>query len=439
MSEFGLRRLSRPAAAAAGSTLIALAALIALATLGGAPAARADAADDYATPPAFRTLYQDFPSSYAPDSIGAMLGSTMQIESGAGPLVLATDTNLYVYDADSRAKLADASFRLAPNSGFVELTALSHVGPAVAYLAKLKELGRPGWRETLDRLITHIREVRAVNAATEDHWLDRMAQPAFGPNTDAIKALFDYGCWMAGSYLVSVREKDGDGFTTASVGTDFLAASGGDYPIPFNNVMVGTFILAALTGQYAIHEAIEQAEIDWRDARVVIRAVPGTNYTSSLTKGTQALFPLIHNLSGQAFDEDRILIVPFADIRPTVGAETMSEDDFGYYTAFIWQQAYSRRQIAPVAFPGVETIFLPDRAALPGDYGVTGPDDIDDFMIRMKHSFADPREALSNTVAFWIAGELFAKDWDPARLDLPGVTHGFPEGVSGYPANNPPF
>ena len=55
-------------------------------------------------------------------------------------------------------------------------------------------------------------------------------------------------------------------------------------------------------------------------------------------------------------------------------------------------------------------------------------------MIRMKHSLRDAREMLSNTVAFWMVRELAAKKWDPAIVDIPGVTAGFPSGVAGYPA-----
>lgn len=55
-------------------------------------------------------------------------------------------------------------------------------------------------------------------------------------------------------------------------------------------------------------------------------------------------------------------------------------------------------------------------------------------MIRMKHSLRDAREMLSNTVAFWMVPELANKNWDPAGVDIPGLTVGFPTGVAGYPA-----
>jgi hypothetical protein len=65
---------------------------------------------------------------------------------------------------------------------------------------------------------------------------------------------------------------------------------------------------------------------------------------------------------------------------------------------------------------------------------VTKAGAIDKFMIRMKHSLRDAREMLSNTVAFWMVQELANKNWDPAAVELPGLTTGFPTGVEGYPA-----
>jgi hypothetical protein len=52
-------------------------------------------------------------------------------------------------------------------------------------------------------------------------------------------------------------------------------------------------------------------------------------------------------------------------------------------------------------------------------------------MVRLKHSLGDRREMLSNTVAFWLVGELAAKNWDPAAVELPGLT------TENYPPSSP--
>ena len=94
---------------------------------------------------------------------------------------------------------------------------------------------------------------------------------------------------------------------------------------------------------------------------------------------------------------------------------------------------FYRKVVSDQVFAGIPTIYLPDRPPLPGDYATTHAGEIDRFMIRMKHSLRDAREMLSNTLAFWMVQELAAKNWDPAAVDIPGVTAGFPPGVQGYP------
>ena len=61
---------------------------------------------------------------------------------------------------------------------------------------------------------------------------------------------------------------------------------------------------------------------------------------------------------------------------------------------------------------------------------------MDDFVIRLKYSLSDANEMLSNATAYWMAGELAAKNWDYNKIDIPGLTTGFPEGITAYPAVN---
>ncbi|MDA0702700.1 MAG: hypothetical protein O3A96_05585 [Proteobacteria bacterium] len=70
---------------------------------------------------------------------------------------------------------------------------------------------------------------------------------------------------------------------------------------------------------------------------------------------------------------------------------------------------------------------------------MTKAGDIDAFIERLKLSLIDSRELLSNAVGYWVPYELAAKDWDPTKADIPGLTTGFPAGVTGYPKTNPAF
>ena len=70
---------------------------------------------------------------------------------------------------------------------------------------------------------------------------------------------------------------------------------------------------------------------------------------------------------------------------------------------------------------------------LPGDYEISGADDIEDFLMRLKHSLGDSSELLANIVAFWLIGEYEANNWKTAGMRLPGVDSGMPT----YPGNSP--
>ena len=122
------------------------------------------------------------------------------------------------------------------------------------------------------------------------------------------------------------------------------------------------------------------------------------------------------------------------EIRPGLGEAQLAAGDLHYYTRQVWGPLYYRELIADRVFSNIPTIYLPGRPALPGDPGVTSADAIDQFMIRLKHSLRDSREMLSNTVAFWMVSELGRKNWDPAAVDIPGLTTGLPAGLQGYPA-----
>jgi hypothetical protein len=132
--------------------------------------------------------------------------------------------------------------------------------------------------------------------------------------------------------------------------------------------------------------------------------------------------------------DDRIKIVPYAEVRPSLGEAQLAPADLTYYVQRVWGPLFYRKLVSDQVFAGIPTIYLPDRPPLPGDYDVTKAGAIDQFMIRMKHSLRDAREMLSNTVAFWMVPELARKSWDAGAVDIPGLTAGFPPGVVGYPA-----
>lgn len=403
---------------------------------------RAQTAGDYTTPPPFMQLFFDFTGSDEPDypagqpTIGQMLTQAEIARLGpaasAGPLVLVIGSDLYVYDSRSGARLGHERLRTDRASGFYEMTAISHIGPAVAYLAQIKADGDGRWRERLTSLQAHVAEVRALNLSARDNWLDRLDQPAWHTRKAEIRAMVDYACARTLDYIGGLG--DGSPLTVSGVNDDFFDGTSAAFPIPFRNVMIATFMLDALRGAASVQAMLAGLGLDWPSAMVLVASRAGSNVSSGLTEGTNWLVAFLRAASGFTLPEERIKIVPYAEVRASLGQPQLAPADLQYYVQRVWGPLFYRRLVSDRVFARIPTIYLPDRPPLPGDPGTTPAAAIDQFMIRLKHSLRDTREMLSNTVAFWMVQELADKKWDPAAVDIPGLTAGLPAGVKGYPA-----
>jgi hypothetical protein len=404
--------------------------------------APAQTAGGYTAPTEFMDLFFDFTGANEPGypagqpTLGQMLTQAATAKDSAstapGPLVLVVGSEIYVYDSGNGARLGEQQFRADRSSGFYETTAISHIGPALAYLAQIKANGDARWKARLASLRAHTAQVRALNQRTLDNWLDLLNQPAWSAHKAQIRDMVDYACARTLNYIDSLG--DGDGFTVTNVNDVFFNGTSAQYPIPFVNVMIGTFMLEALRGAADVRDALARLKLDWPHAMVLVSSRAGTNVSAGLTEGTNWLVFFLKAVSGFTLPDDRIKIVPYAEVRPSLGQAQLAPADLSYYVQRVWGPLFYRKVVSDQVFASIPTIYLPDRPPLPGDYFVTKAGAIDQFMIHMKHSLRDAREMLSNTVAFWIVQELANKNWDAAAVEIPGLTTGFPAGVAGYPA-----
>jgi hypothetical protein len=407
-----------------------------------ASSAPAQPAGRYSAPTEFMDHFFDFTGSNesgypaGQPTLGQILTQSVIAKERAGgapgPLVLVIGSTIYVCDSASGSRLGQEQFRADRESGFYEMTAISHIGPALAYLAQIKANGDGRWKARLDSLRAHTAQVRALNQGATNNWLDLLNQPAWSAHKAQIRNMVDYACAVTVTYIDSIG--NGDSFTVSGVNEDFFNGTSAQYPIPFTNVMIGTFMLEALRGAADVRDALARLNLDWPRAMVLVSSRAGTNVSSGLTEGTNWLVAFLEAASGFTLPDDRIKIVPYAEARPSLGQAQLAPADLGYYVQRVWGPLFYRKVVSDQIFAGIPTIYLPDRPPLPGDYFVTQAGAIDQFMIRMKHSLRDAREMLSNTVAFWMVQELASKNWDAAAVVVPGVTTGFPAGVAGYPA-----
>src|SRR5258705_3803393 len=111
--------------------------------------AAAQSTDAYMAPPEFMNLFFDFTGTEESDypagqpTLGQVLTQSVIARevNAPGPLVLVLGSGIYVYESRGGTLLGHARFRADRTSGFYELTAISHIAPALAYLAQIKDNG----------------------------------------------------------------------------------------------------------------------------------------------------------------------------------------------------------------------------------------------------------------------------------------------------------
>lgn len=404
---------------------------------------------DYQTPQSFMDLYYDFTgyahAEYPSDGRSAIGKEVAQMQAKAnkdrvsGDVLLATSSDIFVYSGTAGHKLiCKAPYRATVNSGFYEITSISHTGIALAYLALLKDSNQDCWEAHLDPMIDHLRQVREDNRSTDKtkHWLYQLDEPAWRGKEDNIRKMIDYAAAMAGNYLVKVKA-DHDLLRLDNVVTTFLNSSTAEFPIPYNTVMIGTFSVVALASLYSLYATISAAKLDWGNTEILLHNLAGMNFSAGLEMHTNWLCAAIQAIAGADLDLERMLIVPYANVPRSVGEAALTDADFNYLSHAVWGALYTRPDVARKAMSYVKDIKRAAVAQIPGDYGVTAADEITDFVQRLKFSVSDPREMLSNTVGFWLAGEALEKNWDLATMQLPGFNAGLPNNLAAYPDSSP--
>ena len=193
--------------------------------------------------------------------------------------------------------------------------------------------------------------------------------------------MVDYACARTLNYIDGLG--DGARFTTTGVNDDFFNGTTAEFPIPFNDVMIGTFMLEALRGAFDVHDALARLKLDWPRAMVLVSSRAGSNVSSGLTEGTNWLPLFLKAASGFTLPDDRIKIVPYAEVRPSLGQAQLAPADLTYYVQRVWGPLFYRKLVSDQVFASIPTIYLPDRPPLPGDYDVTKAGAIDQFMVEV--------------------------------------------------------
>ncbi|MDO5641152.1 MAG: DUF5624 domain-containing protein [Paracoccus sp. (in: a-proteobacteria)] len=385
----------------------------------------------YAPAKVFVDLYDLYTG---PGSIAADLADTMGKTSGAAPLLVSTGSDLVLFPGAGAAPRCE-SFRHSTR-GFKELTAISHLGTAVAWLVQMNEAAIPGWQDRARAVIAQCEKTRAL--CTGDHLRDHIRVAAWQGREDQIADMMDYAARVTIDFLAAGL-RDPSRMSFAHLRDNFLEpAEGQGIEIPFNDVMVATFALTVLDIASRMIGWMRAESIDWPRAMVIIAGSSGRP-TAGLTWATNNMCHQIWRASGQTLPPENLLIAPHLPgldlgLLTKPGELAALEARYRAY----WFRTRITADIGArmlEGFPAFQPSIEGKQQIGEGQTTISempslrDPADRFTAITRLRMVMEDPRQLLSNCAAEFVVDELCAHDLDPAKVAIPGFTgRVFPRG-----------
>jgi hypothetical protein len=377
--------------------------------------------------PAMIKLYEIYTAS--PDSIGRHLARDVSATGANDPLIVATGTDLVIFPGGGRDPVTQ-SFRVSTR-GFKELAGISHLGPALASLVRMRELDPTSgqWKEDAHRLLAQLAEVRAAN--TVELWRDTIAVEAYRGFEPAITEMVNYACVVTSRFLQSVLD-DESRLNAETLRREYLDARDvPGTPVPFNMVMIATFFLTNLDIAYRVLRWSQQQQLAWERTMVLISGKQGRP-TAGVTWTTNSVCQMLLGASGDKLPLERILIAPHAPsfvLNELAGIEALRSLEQTYRS--IWFSIQATRDLADPMFheyarfqpqtglaPSVTTSTL-TVSELPA---IRSNDDWLSLVTRLRVVLEDPRQLLSNCVADYAVAQLRAQGNRPDQVSIPGLS-----------------
>jgi len=380
----------------------------------------------YSPHPEFSRLYSIFTPDA--DSIGGHLNSLKARLSADDPLLVTTGSDIIIFPGSGGEPLME-SFRNSTR-GFVELTSISHLGVAVPFIVRMRELGDPAWEAHARRLMEQIAKVQAIN--TEAYWRDTVAVTAWVGQESKITDLVEYSCAVTLDYLTRALA-DQELLTFDYLREHYLDPVDSErVPVPINDMMAGTFGLVFLDIGHRIIGWLRNQDFDWQRLMVVVSGRAG-RATAGLTWPTNSMCHLLWRASNERLPPERLYIAPHApslvlgDLRDAASRAAL-ETQFRQ----IWFSTRVTVEVGRAMFEGYPA-FKPAINSAPvidastrslGEMpAVTSPDDRRAVMTRLRFVMEDPAQQLANSVAHYIIDQLCATNNRPSDVIVAGFTN----------------
>ena len=380
----------------------------------------------YSPPPEFAQLYKAYTSD--PDSMGKHLTERMVAMTEADPLLVVTGSDVALFPGSAGPPVVE-SFRRSTR-GFIELASVSHLGTAVAWAIRLRELGDPRWRGDTARLVERIERTREVNS--EALWREEIAVPALAGLEWKIADLVDYSCSVTKAFLVAGLA-DESLMNFKHLREHYLEPAGSAaVAVPINDMMVATFALAFLDIGYRIIRWMRESVRDWGRLMVLLSGRSGRP-TAGLTWASNNMCHLLWKASGERLAPERVYIAPHA---PSFTLADVQNDEhlarLNLEFRDIWNNTRASVDLARAMFEGFPA-FEPTMGRMPGASEaerttlhemppLRSPKDRFSAITRLRFVMEDPTQLLANSVAPYIIDQLCDSGNRPEEVVIPGFT-----------------
>jgi hypothetical protein len=375
----------------------------------------------------FSKLYKIYTSD--PEGMGQHLTARMAKLSDDDPLLVVTGSDAVLFPGSGRPPVVE-SFRKSTR-GFIELASVSHLGTAVAWAVRLRELADPVWRTDAARLIDQIDRTRRINS--EKFWREEIAVPALAGYESKIADMIDYTCAVTRTFLVAGLA-DESLMNFQHVREHYLEPVGStDVPVPINDMMVATFALAFLDIAHRMIRWMREHVSDWGRLMVMLSGRSGRP-TAGLTWASNNMCHLLWKASDERLLPERVYIAPHAP--SFVLADMRNEEQLRKLNAEfreIWNGTRATVELARgmfEGFPAFETSVRPaptvdaaGRMIISEMPRLRSPDDRFTAITRLRLVMEDPQQLLANSVASYMIDQLSEHGNRPAEVFIPGFTN----------------
>jgi hypothetical protein len=362
----------------------------------------------------------------APSSIGAHLGRVAIGDDWDDPLIVATGSDIALYPGAGERPTVEP-FRVSAR-GFKELSAISHLGPALASLAYMRELGDLTlWREDAERLLEATRSARLSNS--ERLWRDVVAVRAFEGRERAIAAMADYSCRLTETVLERSLAHP-EYLTISRLRAEYLEGPADHLTVSFNRVMVATFFLVGLDLAHRLIGWFDRLDLPWERAMVIIAGQQGRP-TAGVSVESNSVAGVIRAASRGRLPDERLLIAPHAPVFPQFdGTDVAPVAELERAYREMWSTLAAISRLGAYMFdsyPGFRALTTNGRYVEADSTWVhekpalRGPHDWLGLITRLRVVMEDPRQLLSGAVTDYVSRELAEHANDPLAVTVPGL------------------